>query len=104
MVGAMERIESCNSLWLFEPDRREFCRLPRGADPSAAVGAVWRQYFSLYEEPASGAFHVALDPDRTRWLASWRHVDPCPHCGDHPTSEMVLPGPVDQPTDVAADR
>lgn len=89
----IERIASCNSLWLFDTDRMAFCRLARGSDPASSVAASWRSYYALDADADTGGFHVALDEGRTRWLASWRHVDPCPHCADRPTSEVVI-GPL----------
>lgn len=102
----MERIETCNSLWLLDPALMQFCRVPRHSDPAYAVSAPWKPYFALEDEPDTGAFRVALNETRSRWLTSWRHADPCPRCSGEPTKEVVLPppprvsaGPVDLSSD-----
>ena len=89
-VWGMERIETCNSLWLLDPALMQFCRVPKGSDPANAVSAHWQAYFALEHEPDTGAFRVALDEARTRWLTSWRHTDLCPRCAEEPTREVVL--------------
>ncbi len=89
----MERIESCNSLWLLDSAVMQFCRLPRGSDPANAVSAPWQRYYAFEDESTTGAFRVALDGRRTRWLASWRHVEPCARCTDDRTREVVMPPP-----------
>ena len=67
------RLESANSIWLFEVDRMRFRRVPRGTDPSAlSVAAEWQPYFGLEVEPETGAFTVALNEDGTRRLRAVR--------------------------------
>ncbi len=87
----MERMETCNSVWLFDPALMQFCRVPKGSDLGNAVSAPWQRFYARFEDPDSGSFQVALDEDRTRWLSSWRHVDPCPRCGQETTQEVVMP-------------
>jgi hypothetical protein len=89
----MERIDTCNTVWLLDPALMQFCRMPKGSDLSNAVSAPWQAYFAWDEEPETGAFRVALDEARTRWLTSWRHVDPCPRCSGEPTKEVIMPPP-----------
>lgn len=89
----MDRIESCNSLWLVDSTIMQFCRLPRGTDPANAVSAPWQRYYAFEDEPDTGAFRVALDARRTRWLASWRHDASCARCGGERTREVVMPSP-----------
>jgi hypothetical protein len=82
------RLESANSIWLFEVDRMRFRRVPRGTDPSAlSVAAEWQPYFGLEVEPETGAFTVALNEDGTRRLRAVR-VDR-PESVDH-TRELTL--------------
>ena len=83
----MLRLESSNSIWLFDVDRMRFRRVPRGTDPNApAPAAEWQPYFGLEVEPATGAFTVALNEDGTRRLRAVR-VDTAP--GDQ-TAELTL--------------
>ncbi len=89
----MERLESCNSIWLLDEVLMQFCRIPRGCDPANAVSAPWQRYYAFSDDPDSGAFRVALDETRTRWLSSCRHRDPCPRCGHEVTGEVVMAPP-----------
>jgi hypothetical protein len=83
----MLRLESSNSIWLFDVDRMRFRRVPRGTDPNApAPAAEWQPYFGLEVEPATGAFTVALNDDGTRRLRAVR-VDT--EQGDR-TAELTL--------------
>ena len=69
----MERIDSTHSTWIFDTERMRFRRLPKGADPTTpSLESDWQPYFSLDVDPASGAFTVALNEDRTRLLRAWR--------------------------------
>ena len=69
----MLRLESSNSIWLFDIERMRFRRVPRGTDPnSPAPAAEWQPYFGLEVEPATGAFTVALNDDGTRRLRAVR--------------------------------
>ena len=82
------RLESSNSIWLFEVDRMRFRRVPRGSDPtSPAPAAEWQPYFGLEVEPDTGAFTVALNEDGTRRLRAVRVDTPEP---DDRTSELTL--------------
>jgi len=84
-------LESCHSLWIFDPERARFRRVPRGTRldmPSAQN--EWTPYYRLELDASSGAFSVGLNSDDTRVLRSWLHTDPCRHCsGDH-TGEISL--------------
>lgn len=90
---AVERIETCNSIWLLDPALMQFCRMPKGADPAYAVSARWQTYVRLEEDAETGAFRVALDDSRTRWLSSRRHVEPCGRCQQEWTRPVVMPPP-----------
>jgi hypothetical protein len=79
----LRRIDSAHSTWLFDTQEMRFARLPRGVDPSSfALEREWRPYFGL-EIETSGAFTVALNPERTKLLRAWRE-DP------EPTTELEL--------------
>jgi hypothetical protein len=68
----VRRIDSAHSTWLFDTDEMRFARLPRGVDPSSfTLESEWRDYFGL-EIETSGAFTVALNPERTKLLRAWR--------------------------------
>lgn len=84
-------LESCHSLWIFEPGRGRFRRVPRGTRLDMPPQEnEWTPYFRLELDASSGAFSVGLNPDDTRVLRSWLHVDPCRHCsGDH-TAELSV--------------
>jgi hypothetical protein len=72
-MGAMQRIDSSHSIWLFDTERMRFRRLPKGADPAApSLESDWEPYFALDIDPETGSFSVALNEDRTRLLRSWR--------------------------------
>lgn len=82
------RLESANSIWLFEIDRMRFRRVPRGTDPdSPSSPHDWEPYFGLEVEPDTGAFTVALNEDGTRRLRAVRVETPA---RDDRTSEVRL--------------
>ena len=82
------RLESSNSIWLFDVERMRFRRVPRGTDPDAPAPATeWQPYFGLEVEPATGAFTVALNDDGTRRLRAVR-VDA--ERDDDRTAEVTL--------------
>ena len=89
----MERIDTSHSIWLFDPERMRFRRLPRGADPNApSLESDWEPYFAL-EVEGDGAFTVALNEDRTQLLRAFRTST-----GEPPTQELRLdpePGSAD---------
>jgi len=92
-VGGMSvrLLESCHSVWLFEPGRMRFRRVPRGTRlDMPSPESDWTPYHRLEVEPSSGAFAVALNDDGTRVLRSWLHVEPCRHCSSDPTGEISL--------------
>jgi hypothetical protein len=77
----MERIDSCHIIWLFDTERMRFRRVPKEISvDTPALERDWESYYDLEVSPESGAFAVALNSSRTRWLRSWRHTDPCRHC------------------------
>jgi hypothetical protein len=88
----MLRLESSNSIWLFEVERMRFRRVPRGTDLTVpAVASDWQPYFGLEVEPDTGAFTVALNEDGTRRLRAVR-VD-MPERDDRTTELTLRPDP-----------
>jgi hypothetical protein len=82
------RLESSNSIWLFDVDRMRFRRVPRGTDPgSPAPANEWQEYFGLEVEADTGAFTVALNEDGTRRLRAVRVEAPA---RDDRTTELTL--------------
>lgn len=84
-------LESCHSTWLFDPDRMRFRRILKGLDLDARnASTAWRPYYGLELDPVSESFVVLLNPEGTRLLRSWRHVDHCPQCGGEATAELSV--------------
>lgn len=85
-------LESCHSIWVFDPERMRFRRVPRGASVEMpATAEDWQPYYRLEVNPETGAFAVGLNQDGTRMLRSWLHVEPCPHCpAGSQTEELTL--------------
>ncbi|MEW6475411.1 MAG: hypothetical protein AB1679_24410 [Actinomycetota bacterium] len=84
-------LESCHSLWIFEPARSRFRRVPRGTRLDMPPQEhEWTPYYRLELDASSGAFSVGLNPDDTRVLRSWLHADPCRHCSSDQTSELSI--------------
>jgi hypothetical protein len=84
-------LESCHSVWLFDPGRMRFRRVPRGTRlDMPSPESEWTRYHRLEVEPSSGAFAVTLNEDGTRVLRSWLHSEPCRHCGADQTGEISL--------------
>ena len=66
------RIETANSVWVFEPERKRFWRVPRGLDiNSPSTARAWQPYHDLVLDAETSAFTVWLDPDGTRLLRSY---------------------------------
>jgi hypothetical protein len=83
-------LESCHSTWVFDPERMRFRRILKGFDLDAhQATTAWRAYFGLELDPSSESFVVLLNPDGSRLLRSWRHVERCPQCGGEPTTELT---------------
>ncbi len=84
-------LESCHSTWIFDTERRRFRRILKGLALDAhAATTSWRAYFGLEIDPISESFVVLLNPEGTRLLRSWRHVEHCPQCGGDQTAELSL--------------
>ncbi len=84
-------LESCHSLWVFDPERKRFRRVPRGTRlDMPSPESDWTAYHRLEVEPSTGAFAVALNQDGTRVLRSWLHSESCRHCAADRTGELSL--------------
>ncbi len=84
-------LESCHSTWLFDAERMRFRRILKGLDLDARnASTAWRPYYGLELDPISESFVVLLNPDGSRLLRSWRHVDHCPQCGGEATAELSV--------------
>ena len=90
--GVVVRVlESCHSLWIFEPGRARFRRVPRGTRlDMPSPENEWTRYYRLDIDPTSGAFSVGLNEDDTRVLRSWIHSESCRHCAGDQTGEISL--------------
>lgn len=84
-------LESCHSTWVFDVAHLRFRRILKGLDLDASrASTAWRPYFGLELDPLSESFVVLLNPEGTRLLRSWRHVEHCPQCGGEATAEFSL--------------
>src|ERR1700691_5275976 len=84
-------LESCHSTWIFDTERQRFRRILKGLALDAhAATTAWRPYFGLEIDPISESFVVLLNPEGTRLLRWWRHVEQCPQCGGNQTGELSL--------------
>lgn len=84
-------LESCHSTWLFDTERMRFRRILKGLDLDAhQASTAWKPYYGLDMDAISESFVVMLNPEGTRLLRSWRHVEHCPQCGGEATAELSL--------------
>jgi hypothetical protein len=84
-------VESCHSTWVFDPDRKQFCRILKGIEVAhRPVSTEWRAYWQLEMDPQTDAFCVYLNASRTRLIRLWRHTQDCVQCGVHDTTELSL--------------
>ena len=84
-------LESCHSTWIFDTEKLRFRRVLKGLALDAHnATTAWRPYYGLEIDPISESFVVLLNPEGTRLLRSWRHVEHCPQCGGNQTAELSL--------------
>lgn len=89
--SAVRILESCHSIWIFEPARSRFRRVPKGTRlDMPSPESDWAPYHRLEVEPSTGAFSVGLNEGGTRVLRSWLHIEPCRHCATDQTAELSL--------------
>jgi hypothetical protein len=84
-------LESCNSTWMFDPERGRFRRVPRGTRLDfPASDSEWEPYFGIEVLPDTGAFVVHLNESGTKLLRAYQHFEPCEHCGVDSTGLVSL--------------
>jgi len=84
-------LESCHSTWVFDTSQMRFRRILKGLDLDARdASTAWRPYYGLELDPLSESFVVLLNPEGSRLLRSWRHVQHCPQCGGDATAELSI--------------
>jgi hypothetical protein len=84
-------IESCHSTWIIDIEHERFRRVvksPTRHDSPASTG--WQPCYGVEIDPLSESFVVLLNPEGTRLLRSWRHLEHCSQCGGEATSELSL--------------
>jgi len=83
-------IESCHSTWVIDLDNHRYQRVLKGdaLGPTPTVTS-WKPCYGVEIDPTSESFVVLLNPEGTRLLRSWRHVDHCAQCGGEATSELT---------------
>jgi hypothetical protein len=92
-MGGMEPlvIESCHSTWIIDMEHERFRRVLKGIDDHGVPASTeWRACYGVEIDPESESFVVLLNPEGTRLLRSWRHVEHCAQCGGEATSELSL--------------
>jgi hypothetical protein len=83
-------IESCHSTWIIDMEHSRFRRLVKGSDHHTTASTEWQPCYGVEIDPLSESFVVLLNPEGTRLLRSWRHVEHCSQCGGEATSELSL--------------
>jgi hypothetical protein len=84
-------IESCHSTWIIDMAHSRFRRLVKGLNgQTTAASTEWQACYGVEIDPLSESFVVLLNPEGTRLLRSWRHVEHCAQCGGEATSELSL--------------
>jgi hypothetical protein len=84
-------IESCHSTWIIDMEHSRFRRLVKGSNNGATPASTeWQACYGVEIDPLSESFVVLLNPEGTRLLRSWRHVEHCSQCGGEATSELSL--------------
>ncbi len=84
-------IESCHSTWIIDREHSRFRRVVKSAHRTSTPAATeWQPCYGVEIDPLSESFVVLLNPEGTRLLRSWRHVEHCTQCGGEATSELSL--------------
>ena len=83
-------IESCHSTWIIDMEQQRFRRVVKDAHHHAGATTEWTPCYGVDIDPMSESFVVLLNPEGTRLLRSWRHVEHCAQCGGEATSELSL--------------
>jgi hypothetical protein len=81
--------ESCHSTWIFDTENMKYRRILKDiAVEDQPIATQWRPYFALHVSEGSEAFTVALNPEGSRLIRSWRHTQDCAQCGSQVTSVL----------------
>src|SRR5580704_19450537 len=84
-------IESCHSTWIIDMENSRFRRVVKGSEHRTSPASTeWQACYGVEIDPLSESFVVLLNPEGTRLLRSWRHVEHCSQCGGEATSELSL--------------
>jgi hypothetical protein len=84
-------LESCHTLWVFNPGWKQFCRILKGIEVAGrSVSTQWRPYWQLELDPDTENFSVYLTASRNRLIRSWRHAQNCDQCGGRGLTELSL--------------
>jgi hypothetical protein len=83
-------IESCHSTWIIDLENSRFRRVVKSGNHSGPASTEWQPCYGVEIDPLSESFVVLLNPEGTRLLRSWRHVEACAQCGGEATSELSL--------------
>jgi hypothetical protein len=84
-------IESCHSTWIIDMEHSRFRRVVKASNHSTSPASTdWQPCFGVEIDPLSESFVVLLNPEGTRLLRSWLHVEHCTQCGGEATSELSL--------------
>jgi hypothetical protein len=84
-------LESCHSTWIIDQDRMRFRRVLKHIEVGhQSIATEWRPYCQFHFDPQGKSFVVALNPDGTHQIRSWRHTEDCVQCGEHATAELSL--------------
>jgi hypothetical protein len=93
MVMALLVIESCHSRWFFDRQRMQFRRVLKMGAGLSGASTEWRPFYGLELDDRTDGFVVSLNPEGTRLLRSWRHLEgECSSCGRSDTAELEIPG------------
>jgi hypothetical protein len=84
-------IESCHSTWIIDMENSRFRRVVKDSNyRTGPASTEWQACYGVEIDPLSESFVVLLNPEGTRLLRSWRHVEHCSQCGGEATSELSL--------------
>jgi hypothetical protein len=84
-------IESCHSTWVIDMQNSRFRRIVKGSNHRTSPASTeWQPCYGVEIDPLSESFVGLLNPEGTRLLRSWRHVEHCAQCGGEATSELSL--------------
>jgi hypothetical protein len=75
---ALDVVESCLYLWLFDPKAKQYRRVPRGTRIEYLnTSEGWEPYFSYDIHVEAGTFLVLLNEEGTRRQSATWHAEDC---------------------------